>query len=242
VNASHTPGVLLETRDLVAGYTGNKVLHRVNLTLRHGELISLVGANGAGKSTLLKTIMGTLPTLAGSIRLAGRTITSLPTWRRVALGVAFSPEGRRVFPGLSVEENLLMGAVALPKRNKRHELERVTSLFPILGERLDQRGGDLSGGEAQMVAIGRAMMAQPRVLLVEEPSQGLAPLVIDRVYHALREIADEGIGVLVAEQFQQVRTQHCDRILIIDRGSIAEELDTQNETTVNSLVTHGIIR
>jgi branched-chain amino acid transport system ATP-binding protein len=214
---------ILEVSSVVAGYSGQAVLHRVDLHVDAGEVVSLLGANGAGKSTLLKTIMGTVPVIAGFIRLEGVGIANWAPHRRVAAGIGFSPEGRRIFANLSTEENLLMGAAALPRARKRDGLEQAYELFPILRERAAQKAGTLSGGEQQMVAIARAMMPAPRLLLVEEPSQGLAPVVVDGVYAALRRIANDGVAVLVAEQFQQVHEESSDRILVIDKGTIVAD-------------------
>jgi ABC-type branched-subunit amino acid transport system ATPase component len=211
---------ILEVEQLVAGYSGQAVLHHVDLHVNPGEVVSLLGANGAGKSTLLKTIMGTVPVIQGFVRLDGVGVAGWAPHKRVAAGIGFSPEGRRVFANLSVEENLLMGAAALPRSRKREGLDYVHQLFPVLSERSRQKAGTLSGGEQQMVAIARAMMPQPRLLLVEEPSQGLAPVVVDGVYAALTEIAARGTGVLVAEQFQQVHEEASTRILVIDKGTI----------------------
>jgi ABC-type branched-subunit amino acid transport system ATPase component len=223
VSAAEAGRPILAVEQVVAGYSGQPVLHHVDLHVNPGEVVSLLGANGAGKSTLLKTIMGTVPVIQGYIRLDGVGIANWAPYKRVAAGIGFSPEGRRVFANLSTEENLLMGAAALPRSRKREGLEYVYHLFPVLEERVRQRAGTLSGGEQQMVAIARAMMPQPRLLLVEEPSQGLAPVVVDSVYEALREIANRGVGVLVAEQFQQVHEEASDRILVIDKGTIVAD-------------------
>ncbi|HVE26409.1 MAG TPA: ABC transporter ATP-binding protein [Sporichthya sp.] len=214
---------ILEVEELVAGYNGQPVLHRVALQVAAGEVVSLLGANGAGKSTLLKTIMGTVPVIQGYIRLEGTGISTWSPHRRVAAGIGFSPEGRRIFGNLSTEENLLMGAASLPRARKRDGLDRAFTLFPVLAERLTQKAGTLSGGEQQMVAIARAMMALPKLLLVEEPSQGLAPVAVDAVYTTLRDIADTGVAVLVAEQFQQIHEDASDRILVIDKGTIVPD-------------------
>ncbi len=214
---------VLDVEAVVAGYSGQAVLHRVDIAVRAGEVVSLLGANGAGKSTLLKTIMGTVPVIKGFIRLNGVGIGGWAPHKRVAAGIGFSPEGRRIFANLSTEENLLMGAAALPRARKRDGLESAYALFPVLAERATQKAGTLSGGEQQMVAIARAMMPSPRLLLVEEPSQGLAPVVVDAVYAALRTIADDGVAVLVAEQFQQVHEDASDRILVIDKGTIVTD-------------------
>jgi branched-chain amino acid transport system ATP-binding protein len=214
---------LLEVEGVVAGYHGQPVLHKVDIHVDGGEVVSLLGANGAGKSTLLKTIMGTVPVIQGHIRLAGTGIAAWAPHRRVAAGIGFSPEGRRIFANLSTEENLLMGAAARARAHKREGLELAYGLFPVLAERRDQKAGTLSGGEQQMVAIARALMPAPRLLLVEEPSQGLAPVVVTGVYEALRSIANTGVAVLVAEQFQQVHEEASDRILVIDKGTIVAD-------------------
>jgi ABC-type branched-subunit amino acid transport system ATPase component len=207
----------------VAGYNGQPVLHKVSIEVAAGEVVSLLGANGAGKSTLLKTIVGTVPVITGYIRLEGTGISTWSPHRRIAAGIGFSPEGRRIFANLSTEENLLMGAASLPRTRKRDGLDRAFRLFPVLAERTTQKAGTLSGGEQQMVAIARAMMAEPKLLLVEEPSQGLAPVVVDAVYATLREISRSGVAVLVAEQFQQVHEDASDRILVIDKGTIVPD-------------------
>jgi ABC-type branched-subunit amino acid transport system ATPase component len=214
---------ILEVDSVVAGYSGLAVLHKVNIHVDAGEVVSLLGANGAGKSTLLKTIMGTVQVIQGFIRLEGVGIAGWAPHKRVAAGIGFSPEGRRIFANLSTEENLVMGAAALPRARKRDGLQGVYELFPILAERRSQKAGTLSGGEQQMVAIARAMMPDPRLLLVEEPSQGLAPVIVDEVYEALRDIANTGVAVLVAEQFQQVHEDASDRILVIDKGTIVAD-------------------
>ncbi len=219
---------MLEVRQLVAGYAGQAVLHRVDLEVRGGEVVTLLGANGAGKSTLLKTVMGTVPVIRGEIRLLGENISGWAPHKRVAAGIGFSPEGRRVFANLSVEENLLIGATSLSKSHRRDQLAASGELFPILAERLDQRAGTLSGGEQQMLAVARAMMTSPRLLMVEEPSQGLAPLIVDRIYETLRAIAAGGeVAVLIAEQFQQVREDASDRILVIDKGEVVPDSELQ---------------
>jgi len=221
INAHRVP--ILEVEGVVAGYSGQPVLHHVDIHVAGGEVVSLLGANGAGKSTLLKTIMGTVPVIQGYIRLNGVGIATWAPHRRVAAGIGFSPEGRRIFANLSTEENLLMGSAALPRARKRDGLAAAYELFPVLAERRGQKAGTLSGGEQQMVAIARAMMPTPHLLLVEEPSQGLAPIVVDGVYGALRRIADGGVAVLVAEQFQQVHEDASDRVLVIDKGTIVTD-------------------
>ncbi|HEY3603276.1 MAG TPA: ABC transporter ATP-binding protein [Sporichthyaceae bacterium] len=213
--------VVVATEAMSVGYGSYIVLHGVSVHVAAGEIVTLVGLNGAGKSTLLKTLIGTNPVLSGRMLLGGQDVTKWPAHRRVAAGVSFTPEGRRLFANMSVEANLLVGAASLPRAREREGLSRVVELFPELANRLEQRAGTLSGGEQQMVAIGRALMPGPRLLLVEEPSQGLAPVVIDRVYQALQAIAGSGVAVFIAEQFQQVREDVSDRILVIDAGEVS---------------------
>ncbi len=213
--------IVLEVRQLVAGYAGQAVLHDVDIELVAGEIVSLLGANGAGKSTLLKTIMGTVPVIRGSIHLLGQDISHWPTHKRVAAGVGFSPEGRRIFANLTVEENLLIGATSMSRSHRRDQIDFAGELFPILAQRINQKAGTLSGGEQQMLAVARAMMTRPKLVLVEEPSQGLAPVVVERIYATLQELVQNtGVSVLVAEQFQQVNEEASDRILVIDKGEV----------------------
>jgi ABC-type branched-subunit amino acid transport system ATPase component len=217
---------VLEVRRLVAGYSGQAVLHDVDIEVHAGEIVSLLGANGAGKSTLLKTIVGTVPTLRGSIHLRGTNVSRWAPHRRIAAGIGFSPEGRRVFANLTVEENLLIGATSLSRSHRRDRIGAAGELFPVLASRMDQRAGTLSGGEQQMLAVARAMMSKPRLLMVEEPSAGLAPVVVDRIYATLREIVAGGeVAVLVAEQFQQVNEEASDRILVIDKGVVIPDAE-----------------
>jgi ABC-type branched-subunit amino acid transport system ATPase component len=216
--------MVLQIPELVAGYAGQAVLHRVEIELRAGQIVSLLGANGAGKSTLVKTIMGTVPVIRGNIYLRGKDVTRWPPYARVAAGLGFSPEGRRVFVNLTVEENLLIGATAMSRSHRRDQIGAAGELFPVLAERMSQKAGTLSGGEQQMLAIARAMMTRPKLLMVEEPSQGLAPVVIDRIYASLRALVDNfGIAVLITEQFQQVNEEASDRILVIDKGEVISD-------------------
>jgi ABC-type branched-subunit amino acid transport system ATPase component len=218
---------VLITDALQVGYGSCVVLHEVQFTAYAGQMVTLVGLNGTGKSSFLKTLTGTVPSIGGRINLLGTDVTDWPTYRRVAAGISFSPEGRRVFPNMTVSGNLLLGAASLPRAGERAHLARVLTLFPELSSRLEQRAGTLSGGEQQMLAIGRALMDGPRLLLVEEPSQGLAPVVVDRVYEALTGVLSEGVSVVVAEQFQQVREEVCDRILVIDGGTVTDYRGTE---------------
>ena len=217
-------GPALRIADVVAGYANQAVLHGVDVHVDAGEVVTLLGANGAGKSTLLKTVMGTVPLMSGQILLHGRAIGGWSPHRRVKAGIGYSPEGRRIFANLTVEENLVVGATWRPGGRRADGIAQAVELFPILGERRGQRAGTLSGGEQQMLAVARAMMNNPTLLLVEEPSQGLAPVVVDRIYETLVRIArEQRIAVLVAEQFQQVREDASDRILVIDKGTVVAD-------------------
>jgi ABC-type branched-subunit amino acid transport system ATPase component len=211
----------LAVHDLRAGYDGVAVLFDVNFDIWPAEIVILCGGNGAGKSTLLKAIMGTVQVLGGELRLDEVRINKWPAHKRTKAGISFSPEGRRVFPTLSVKENLHAGASHVPTSRLAERCAEVYEYFPVLGEREDQLAGTLSGGEQQMVAIGRALMPRPDLILVEEPSQGLAPVMVDRVYHALQRIClDRRVSVLITEQFQQLRENDCDRVLVIDKGTV----------------------
>ena len=215
---------MLELTALRSGYGNQPVLYDLDLDVASGELVTVLGANGAGKSTLLKTILGAVPARDGEIVFNGERITHLPAHRRVEAGIALSPEGRQVFGSLTVKENLLAGTHGLAKREIPTQLERVSDLFPRLAERLSQRAGSLSGGEQQMLAIGRALMSKPFLVLVDELSLGLAPIVVERLYGALRELCSFGLAVIVVEQSHQVVTGFSDRQLVLDKGRFVAEL------------------
>ncbi|WP_043360589.1 ABC transporter ATP-binding protein [Belnapia sp. F-4-1] len=211
---------LLEVDCVSAGYGAVQALSDVSLQVMPGEIVTLIGANGAGKSTLLMTICGSPRPRAGRIILGGEDITGEATHLTMRRGVAQSPEGRRIFPRMSVQENLLMGAQALVKGDPTPQLEQVFALFPRLKERLGQRGGTLSGGEQQMLAIGRALMSKPRLLLLDEPSLGLAPLVVRQIFGAIRQLNEStGLTVLLVEQNanQALRLAHRGYVLVNGR-------------------------
>jgi branched-chain amino acid transport system ATP-binding protein len=209
----------LVVQDLVAAYGAVQALKGVSLHVEKGEIVTLIGANGAGKSTLLMTLCGDPRARSGTVLLDGRDITAMPTHEIMRLGIAQSPEGRRVFPRMSVLENLLMGAQALG-HDPAPELAKVYTLFPRLKERQAQRAGTLSGGEQQMLAIGRALMSKPRLLMLDEPSLGLAPLIVRQIFAAIRALNEtEGLTVLLVEQNanQALRLAHRGYVLVNGR-------------------------
>lgn len=201
-----------------------EALRGVDVEVNQGEIVTLIGANGAGKSTLLMTICGYPRARDGRIRFEGTDITTLATHEIVRLGIAQSPEGRRIFPRMSVLENLQMGARVSPPEHMADDLERVFHLFPILKERSDQRGGTLSGGEQQMLAIGRALMSRPRLLLLDEPSLGLAPMLVKQIFTTIRDInRDQGVTVLLVEQnaYHALRLAHRGYVLVNGRIALS---------------------
>ena len=192
---------MLKVEALQSGYGSIQALHGIDMEVARGEIVALVGANGAGKTTLLMTICGNPRASAGRVLLEGEDITRLPTHHIIRRGLAHCPEGRRIFPRMSVLENLQMGAAATAPAHFGQDLERVLDLFPRLKERLTQRGGTLSGGEQQMLAIGRALMSRPKVLLLDEPSLGLAPLVVRHIFEIIAAInRDQGVTIFLVEQ------------------------------------------
>jgi len=211
---------MLELRDIHVSYGSIRALNGVSLRVDDGELVALIGSNGAGKSTTLKTVSGLLRARQGALLYEGQEITRAPTDRIVALGISHCPEGRRIFGRLSVRENLLLGAVRLKGESLRADLERVYELFPILKERLNQAGGTLSGGEQQMLAIGRALMSRPRLLLLDEPSLGLAPLLVEHIFGVIRELKRQGTTMLLVEQNVHHALDVADRAYVIETGRV----------------------
>ncbi|HEX9400577.1 MAG TPA: ABC transporter ATP-binding protein [Anaeromyxobacter sp.] len=224
---------MLRLRNVDAGYGNLSVLRRVSLHVSPGEIVTIVGANGAGKTTLLRTIAGLVRPRAGEIVFDGQRVTLLATERIVALGCSLVPEGRQVFAPMEVRENLLLGAHVQLARGNRHEvardLERVHGLFPILAKRDRQLAGTLSGGEQQMLAIGRALMARPKLVMLDEPSMGLAPLVMKDIFAIVKRISEEGTTVLLVEQNARSALRIATRGYVLETGRIvlqgtAEEL------------------
>jgi branched-chain amino acid transport system ATP-binding protein len=223
-----TAGAMLELRDLHVAYGGIRALNGVSLRVDAGELVALIGSNGAGKSTTLKTISGLLRPRQGAVIFEGTDITRAAPDRIVALGISHCPEGRRIFGGLTVRENLLLGAVQR-KGDIQADLEWIYGLFPILKQRLAQNGGTLSGGEQQMLAIGRALMSRPKLLLMDEPSLGLAPLLVERIFEVIAELKSKGTTMLLVEQNVHHALKVADRAYVIETGQVtlsgpAEEL------------------
>ncbi len=215
----------LEVKDIESGYGKIQVLWGISIVLQEGSIVAVLGPNGAGKTTLLKTIMGIIRAWKGSVRMYGLDITSAPPHRRVELGLTMVPEGRRLFPDLTVRENLELGAYTKRAREKLEEtLELVFNIFPRLKERLHQKAGSLSGGEQQMLAIARALMSKPRVLMLDEPSQGLAPKIAWEVAEALDKIRRESrISILLVEQNIALSLEKADYIYILEQGRIVIE-------------------
>jgi branched-chain amino acid transport system ATP-binding protein len=208
---------LLSIRGVTAFYGRVQALKGIDLDVNAGEIVALIGANGAGKSTLMMTVCGNPRARDGSIVFDGRDITQLPTHEIARLKLAQSPEGRRIFPRMTVLENLQMGAMTADPATFAQELERVMTLFPRLKQRLSQRGGTLSGGEQQMLAIGRALMSRPRLLLLDEPSLGLAPLIVRQIFDAIKTLnAKEGLTVFLVEQnaFHALRLAHRGYVMV----------------------------
>ena len=219
---------MLEARGLTAGYDGVPILRDVNLTIGKGEIVGLLGANNAGKSTLINVFSGIVPAMSGAILLDGEDITHVTAPRRVEMGVVQVPEGRLVFPQMSVRENLLLGGFNPTARPRRaRELERVLGLFPRLGERLTQPAGTLSGGEQQMVAIGRGLMAGGRVLMLDEPSLGLSPLFVQFIFEIIDKLHADGMTILLVEQNLSLTLKHADRCYVLERGVVAVEGDAE---------------
>jgi branched-chain amino acid transport system ATP-binding protein len=218
--AGHRGDVLLELTDLHVFYGNIEALKGVSLTVGRGEVVTLIGSNGAGKSTTLRAISGTHKPRAGSVKLAGREIHQLPAHEVVALGIAHSPEGRKVFSRMSVYENLQMGAFSRKGERIDEDVARVYDLFPRLQERRSQKAGTLSGGEQQMLAMGRALMAHPSILLLDEPSMGLSPILTEQIFSIITEINGQGTTVLLVEQNAQMALNAADRGYVIQTGTI----------------------
>ncbi len=213
--------MLLEVRGLAAGYLGEKVISDIDFEVSAGEAVAIVGSNGAGKSTLLRAIAGLLGAMEGRVRLEGRDLTRRPAHRVARAGIAYVPAERHLFPAMTVKTNLVLGAY--PRRPDRSALELVYGLFPRLEERLRQRAGTLSGGEQQMLAVGRALMSRPRVLMLDEPTTGLAPKLARAAFIALEGLKTTGLTLLIAEQQVPLALSVADRGYVLENGRIRLE-------------------
>jgi branched-chain amino acid transport system ATP-binding protein len=220
---------LLSVENLCAGYGSMDVLHDVTLSLDENEIVTLIGANGAGKSTTLNVICGIVRPRSGSVRLNGLNITRMPTKDIVHLGLAQVPEGRKLFSELTVGENLELGAyLRRDKPGIRRDIENVFDLFPILRDRIGQLAGSLSGGEQQMCAIGRALMARPRILLLDEPSLGLAPMLVGQIFNIIRRLHEAGTAILLVEQNAKMALEIARRGYVMETGTIRIEGDAKS--------------
>jgi branched-chain amino acid transport system ATP-binding protein len=218
---------LLDVRGLVAGYGGTPILRGVDLVVGKGEVVAVLGANGVGKTTLNKALSGVVAAGAGEIQFAGRRIDGLPPTEIVALGLVQVPEGRRIFPNLSVRENLELGSYRRAKAGRARNLKRVFDIFPRLKGRHTQRAGTLSGGEQQMLAIGRGLMAEPVLLILDEPSLGLSPLLVEEMFALIRTINAEGLAVLLVEQNVMQSLQIANRAYVLENGQVVMSGDAK---------------
>ena len=211
---------MLELNDVHTAYGSIEALKGISVTVAEGEVVTLIGSNGAGKSTTLRSISGLTPPRKGSIKFRGEEISTLPAQEIVRLGISQSPEGRRCFQRMTVRENLELGAYLRRDANVAGDLDRVSSLFPRLKEREKQKAGTMSGGEQQMLAMGRALMAEPALLLLDEPSMGLAPILVDRIYETVREINNQGTTILLVEQNANYALDVSNRGYVLETGRI----------------------
>lgn len=217
--------MLLEVNDLEVFYGRIQAIKGISFTVNEGEIVTLIGANGAGKTTTMRTLSGVRPVAQGSIVFDGVDITKVPSHERVKLGICQAPEGRGIFPGMTVRENLEMGAYARTDHKgsaKDDDLERALNYFPRLRERINQLGGTLSGGEQQMLAIGRALMSRPRLLLLDEPSMGLAPMLIAQIFSIIRDINADGTSVLLVEQNATQALKSAHRAYVLETGHMVK--------------------
>ena len=232
---------LLELRNITVAYGGIQAVRDLSLDVAEGEMVCLIGANGAGKTTTLKAISGLLAPGSGTIRFDGQAITRQPAHAIARLGLALVPEGRGIFPRMSVAENLLMGAYCRRDASEmRRDNEKIYGLLPRLAERRQQIAGLLSGGEQQMLALGRAMMARPRLLLLDEPSMGLAPLMVQAVFEIIKEIAASGVSVFLIEQNAHLALKTCSRGYVMENGSVTLA-DTASALAANPAVRHAYL-
>ena len=223
MSANGKPAPLLRLEGINTYYGQMHILQDVNLEVGEGELVCLLGGNASGKSTTLKTVLGVVPPRSGTVTLGGEDVTGFTTARRIERGMAIVPKNRRLFGPMTVLENLEMGAYLRPRADLSGDLDRVYTLFPLLAERRKQLAGTLSGGEQQMVAMGRALMARPKLLLMDEPSMGLAPILVERSFEIIQEVHDAGVALLVVEQNANVSLSIADRGYVLSTGRIVLE-------------------
>lgn len=231
---------MLRINNVSTSYGAVTALENINITVNKGEIVTLIGANGAGKTTTLMTVCGNPRAKAGSIHFEGQNITAWPTHRIMRAGIAISPEGRRVFTDLTVTENLLMGGFFLNSEDTEAGIEHVFKLFPRLRERAHQRAGTMSGGEQQMLAIARALMTRPRLLLLDEPTLGLAPLIIAQIFDIIRTIREEGVTIFLVEQNANQALHVADRGYVLENGRVVLE-DTGHNLLHNDEVRHAYL-
>ena len=232
---------MLKVNGIDAFYGDLQVLWDVEFEIRSGEIVVLIGANGAGKSTTLKTISSILSPAKGTIEFEGTRLDQLPAHRIIEYGIVHVPEGRRLFPDMSVEENLILGSLRGDARSKRYEtMEYVYSLFPILGDRKQQMGGTLSGGEQQMLAIGRGLMGHPKLMMFDEPSLGLSPLLVGQIFEIVKQINKEGVTILMVEQNVNQTLAMCNRAYILENGRTVLE-GTGSELMANDHVREAFL-
>jgi branched-chain amino acid transport system ATP-binding protein len=219
---------MLTLQDVRVFYGAIQAVKGISLEVRERELVAIVGANGAGKTTTLRTISGIYRPTTGSMIFEGRNLAALPSHEIVALGISQAPEGRQIFGSLSVRDNLMLGATRRADRaGIAQELEYLVSLFPVLGERMNQSGGTLSGGEQQMLAIARALMAKPRLLLLDEPSLGLAPMLVNRIFSVISRLKETGVTILLVEQNARKALEIADRAYVMETGRVILEGDAR---------------
>ena len=221
MSANGTP--ILQLEGINTYYGQIHILQDENIVVHEGELVCLLGGNASGKSTTLKTILGLVRPRTGTVKLAGEDVTTMPTAHRIQRGLAIVPENRRLFGPMTVLENLEMGAYLRPKADLKAEFERVYELFPLLYDRRGQLAGTMSGGEQQMVAMGRALMSQPKLLLMDEPSMGLAPVLVERSFEIIKQVNDTGVGMLIVEQNANVSLSIADRGYVLSTGRVVLE-------------------
>ena len=219
---------LLEVKDLEVSYGVIKALKGISFEVNEGEIVTLIGANGAGKTTTMQSVIGLIPTRHGTVTYDGQDITKMPCHKIVHLGMSQVPEGRRIFQELTVYENLLMGAYSKKGDTFKEDLESVYKRFPRLAERSNQIAGTLSGGEQQMLAMGRALMSKPKLLMLDEPSMGLAPLLVEQIFQIIKELHDTGTTVLLVEQNAQVALSIADRAYVLETGKVSMSGDARD--------------